>query len=262
MLALSFAPPQPGKNVRELRWERQSRVVLDQACAIANGVRECLVEQLGTQVEVWVHEPIAPNPALLAALLAEAELFEIAAARTAAWLFLDSLAARRLVAAAFQDDAAPATRPWSPLETDVLLRLVQRIADSCEPLLGQIRIVQASGDLQPALLASSLVAIRVSKPVELEFDLLLAQDPPPVGGTTLDERLLLELSLPVRAIAGTIHLQIRELIALEIGAVLPMSRLGQAQLVVDQTKIAHGACGVTGGRLAFRIGTCNESQGV
>jgi flagellar motor switch/type III secretory pathway protein FliN len=262
MRRLRFDPPRPDASVREIRWERQSGVVLAQACEIANRIRERLAAKLGPALEVSLHEAIVPSSALIAALLAEAELFEIDGRLTRAWLGVDSQAARKIVAAAFADQVPEVPRPWSPLETQVLLGCVRDIAESCEPLIGAISRAQASHDVHAALEASSLIAIRLSSPLDIEFDLLLAHDPAPAAGPALSANVLDDMELPVRAIAGMIQLQIRELMALEIGAILPMSRIGQAQLVVDQTKIAHGACGVIGGRLAFRIGTCNESQGV
>ena len=89
---------------------------------------------------------------------------------------------------------------------------------------------------------------------------MFAYEPQPASGETLALSLLEEVAVPVRARARARSLLLSELVALEIGAVLPMSKEGRAQLCVGSTSLAFGVCGVTRGRLAVRIDTTHESQ--
>jgi flagellar motor switch protein FliM len=258
---LSFAATSLKHGVREVRWIPKSTVTIPRACEIANELAKRLQASLGTHVEVYFHEPVSPSPPVAAALLAESELFEIDAEHGRAWIFLDAVAARRLVAAAFAEPTPAVPQPWSALERSVLKHILSDVAEVLHPLCGEVRRFEATSDHRSASRMTSLIALHLGAPFDLEIDVALAQDPPLRMDSTLSRLALNEVLLRLRALAGTIRITCAELSALEIGAVLPMSRIGQAQLVIDQTTIAHGVCGIIGRHLAFRIDHSHESQG-
>lgn len=260
MRHLHFTEAGAGERIRELCWRRKSLVPLEPVYDTANAVRDALTPELGT-IDVSVHEPIATDPPLLAALLAEAEVFDVRAQRTRAWLFIDTCAARTLVAALFGAERPAEYRPWTALEREVLTRIMRDVAFGCRSLLGEVSAVGDQGDIRSALNAGSMIALRLGPPVACEIDLLLAADPPASGGAYPSTAVIEELSLAVQAVAGKIKLRISELGALQIGAVLPMSKEGPAYLAAARTILAYGTCGITADRLAFKIAACNESLG-
>jgi flagellar motor switch/type III secretory pathway protein FliN len=247
------------RRVRAARFVRESNFPLSTACLVANGMRECFAEKLGSAVSADVFAPAALNHEILERLLENAMVFRVETGPTHFWLLLRASSIRGLLSAVFGDVSLTANGALSALELRTLESMVQELARLCAPIHGEVGEIRRTHDYAPMYDALSYFEIRLGLPQSVYLGVVPAHDPGPARGEQFEARHLADVPVGVRAIAGSCILTLEQLSTLEIGDVLPMIRRENARLMAGDVFLAHGTCGSADGRNAFLVGTSGES---
>jgi hypothetical protein len=255
VIAMLAFDPGPGR-VRRARFVPRTRLALETACEVANGLRDALGSVLGEGCAVAIGEPVALDPAAWRALTAQALAFAVPGRATDVVFVLPRRDARALIAAAFGEPPAPHDASWSALEAGAVERIIGRAVPACDALCGQ-----RSGPIRavdPALLAPcvDVFDVRVTAPIRLTIGvgvLRALPDAPPTR--TLSRDALGSVPLEVRATLGRGTLDARRLLDLRVGDLVCLRTkvAGEGELNVAGQRIALGTCGVRHGRAAFDV---------
>ena len=116
------------KAVRAARFETRSMLPISAACVVANGVRETLSSLLRVSVGVRLFEPSIPSPQAWPAILERARLYRLRGHVADAAIVLRPVDAAALAAALFGESHPAGARDLSPIECDVIDRMVSTIA--------------------------------------------------------------------------------------------------------------------------------------
>jgi hypothetical protein len=129
----------PGtKRIRRARFERRSLLPISAACVVANGVRETLSSLLCAPAGLRLFEPVIPEPGAWSRIVEKARLYRVNGNVADAAIVLREADAIALIAALFGESHLPAltARELSPIENDVLDRLVNAIAANLSAVCG------------------------------------------------------------------------------------------------------------------------------
>jgi hypothetical protein len=241
--------------IARLTFARHTRVPIDAACVVANGVREALRALLGENCTVTMGEPVALAPPAWHALTQGALVFETPGYATDVAFVLRRTDARLLVDSAFGEEPAhPGT--WSALERDALERIVARCAGACDVLCAERRGPTRAAD--PAALPGCVAFfdVRVTAPVTLTLGVGVLRDlPEPLPAVTLSPAVLGGVGLAAQVILGRARISAGRLLELRIGDIVTLeTKVGEdGELKVAGQGIADGICGVVRGRAAFAV---------
>jgi len=239
-----------GRCVRRARFEDRSNLPVSAACVVANGMRETLSSLLHVAVAASVFEPQLPDAAGWAAIGRGATCHRVRGPLADAAIVLRPADAAALIAAAF-GERIDARRAFSPIEREVLARIVRGLAATLAPVNG------CTGEL-PAIVAQSDASgfttyfeIAVAHPTRATIGVALAADPvPPTRGRlSIDDLAPVEVDVSVRFACARVA---AGLAALQTGAVLPMPD-APGNIYLDGCAIARAECGALGGRYAARL---------
>ncbi len=252
--SLAFEPRRAG--VRRVRFVPRPSLPLDAACVVANGVREALRTLLDDACSVTIGEPVALDAGAWRSLAREALLFATPGRATDVVFVLARVDARKLLQAAFGEDAAPGDGSWSVLEAGAIERIVARCANACEALCVERR--GPTSTVEAARLPRSVAYfdVRVAAPVAITIGVgILRELPAAPPAATLQAGVLGGLALEVRAVLGCGALPVPRLLDLRIGSVVPLRTKveGEGELNLAGQRIAFGTCGVRNGHAAFEV---------
>jgi flagellar motor switch/type III secretory pathway protein FliN len=252
--ALAFEPPRAG--VRRARFVRHPGLPVDAACVVANGVREALRTLLGEACFVTIGEPVALDAAAWRSLAHDALLFATPGRATDVVFVLAARDARRLVQAAFGEEAAPTDGSWSALEAGAIERIVARCANACDALCVERRGPTSAVDAARVPRSVAYFDVRVAAPVELTIGVGILRELPEAPATaTITAATLGGLGIDVHAILGRGTLPLPRLLGLRVGSLVPLNTKvdGQGELNLAGQRIALGTCGVRNGHAAFEV---------
>lgn len=251
---MAFEPARGG--VRRARFVRRPSLPVDAACVVANGVREALRTLLGEACTVTIGEPVALDAAAWRSLARDALLFATPGRATDVVFVLAARDARRLVRAAFGEEAAAEDGSWSALEAGAVERIVARCAVACDALCVERRGPTSTIDAARVPRSVAYFDVRVAAPVALTIGVGILRElpdvPPPC---TLSAAVLGSLAVDVRVVLGRATLAATRLLDLRAGSVVPFRTKvdGEGELNLAGQRIALGTCGVRNGHSAFEV---------
>jgi flagellar motor switch/type III secretory pathway protein FliN len=255
---LTFAGARGG--VRRARFVPRANVPVDAACVVANGVREALRTLLGETCTVTLGEPVALDAPAWRAIAGDALLFATPGRATDVIFVLTHRDARRLVHAAFGEDATPesasADGAWSALESGAIERIVARCANACDALCVERRGPTALVDAALVPRSVAYFDVRVAAPVALTIGVGIVRELPtaaPAGA--LRTGILGSVEVDVRVVLGRGTFSAPRLLELQVGTVVPLGTkvAGEGELNLAGQRLAFGTCGVRNGRSAFEV---------
>jgi hypothetical protein len=251
--SLVFAP---GVGIRAARFERRSSLPVSAACVVASGMRETLAALLGFPIDLRLFEAAIPSPQAWSAIARGALLYRVRGAIADGAIVLRPGDAGVLAAAAFGETFAEGKldRELSPIERDLLDRVVTAIVGSLAPVCGK----REREAIERATEIAGFVTyfeVGLAQPVEARIGIALSRDPAPEphGSLTLDD--LAGVEIPVSALLEAGTLQASEVAALAPGSFVPITRssLFHGSLEIGGRTIARGSCGVRTGRYAITL---------
>jgi hypothetical protein len=258
MKSLDFdAMPEHGdRRVRAARFQARSALPVSAACVVANGVRETLATLLGAPIGMRLFEPCIPSPQAWHTLLRDARLYRVRGAVADAAVVLRAADGVALAATLFGEAqlAQLSERPLSPLECDVLDRMVNALAAN----LGSVCGARESNSVERVTGIAGFMTyfeLLVTDPVTARIGIALSRDPSPECGATLDSAVLSGVTVTARASLDLGQSDLAAVVRLKPGSViaLPQARLRRCVLLAESRGIARGACGVRNGRYAVEI---------
>jgi hypothetical protein len=244
------------KRVRAATFQARSSLPISAACVVANGVRETLSSLLGAAVGMRLFEPCIPSPQAWQALLLEARLYRVRGAVADAAVVLRAPDAAALAAMLFGEAqiAQLSQRPLSPLECDVLDRMVNAFAAN----LGTVCGARESHSVERVTSIAGFVTyfdLLVTDPMTARIGIALSRDPSPERGVTLDVAVLSGVTVSAAATLEVGQSDVASVARLKAGDViaLPPPGLQRCLLLAETRTIARGVCGVKNGRYAVAV---------
>ena len=164
------------KRVRPALFEARSSLPISAACVVANGIRETLSPLLGGSVAVRLFEPRIPAPHAWSAILRDARLYRVRGNVADAAVVLRASDAVALAAALFGESSGAVERALSPIECDVLDRLINAIAANLGAVCGAREgyLVERVAALDGFVTYFELL---IEEPVSSRIGVALSRDP-------------------------------------------------------------------------------------
>jgi hypothetical protein len=253
-LVLGERSQDPRAKVRSTRFERRSSLPVSAACVVANGVRETLNSLLGAPVGLRLFEPSIPSPQAWAVILENSRLYRLRGSVADAAIVLQTLDAAALAAALFGESPSLAERELSPIECDVIDRMVAAIAANLTAVCGKR---EGSSVERVAAIASFVTyfELLVEGPVSARIGVALSRDPAPERGPSLDVGHLAAIRLTTRAAIDVGAIEAAALVRIAVGTVLPIAEAAfhRCVLATDRRRLVRGSCGVQNGQYALFV---------
>jgi flagellar motor switch protein FliM len=243
-------------RVQTARFEERSSLPTSAVCVVASGVRETLSALLRTSVALSLFEPTIPQTAAWSTIVQGAQLYRLRARKADAAIVLRPPDAAALAAAVFGEPlaAGSANRALSPIEREVVNRVVHAIAGSLAAVCG----TREGEEIDNVAEIEGFVTyfeLQVEAPVAARIGIALSSDPPPepCGHLTLEDLSQVELAPVASLDLGTI--EAGTIARLSVGALLPVDALNlhQVSLQLHDRMLAHGVGGVRNGRYALTL---------
>ena len=270
MKCLAFrAPVSPqaevhrGKRVRSAFFEERSSLPTSAACVVANGVRETLASLIGAPIAIRLFEPAIPSPRAWDTIVYDAALYRVRGNVADAAVVLRAPQACALAAAIFGEPSLgqPARRELSPLENEVLERVVKAIAAN----LGVVCGARDALTVERVAGISSFVTyfeLLVETPVSARIGIALSREPSaePRGGLELahlkNVRVAAPLLLDLGEIAAGAFVRLRP------GSFVPIAAdaIERCALALDGRGVASGSAGISSGRFAMLVEAVGERR--
>lgn len=261
MKALGFEPASQrrcdmsaAKPVRRARFEARSSLPITAACVVANGIRETLTSLIGAPIVLRLLEPAIPAPQAWPAILAGVRIYRVRGNVTDAAVVLRGSDAAVLAAALFGEshDAAVAPHGLSPIECDVVDRMVKALAASLGAVCGTI-------DGHPVECSAydgfvTYFELLIEEPFAAKIGIALAREPSPDARGCLEPRHLASVRLRALASLDVGVIAAADVARLSVGASLPIDAAGvhRCSLTAHGRRLARGSCGVRNGRYALQ----------
>jgi hypothetical protein len=266
-LTFRAAPARAGlhrcKRVRRAVLEERSCLPTSAACVVANGVRESLTSLIGAPIAVRLFEPAIPSPGAWGAIVRDAALYRVRGSLADAAVVLRALEACALAAAVFGESPSepPARRELSPLENEVVERVVKAIAAN----LGAVCGARDTLTVERVAAISTFVTyfeLLIEAPVAARIGIALSREPSaePRGGLELAHLGNLRVSASVRLDLGEIAAG--AFVRLRPGSLVPLTSadLARGVLGLHGRDLARGGAGMSEGRYAFLAEAVGESR--
>ncbi len=224
------------------------------ACVVANGVRETLSSLLRVSVGVRLFEPSIPSPQAWPAILERARLYRLRGHVADAAIVLRPVDAAALAAALFGESHPAGARDLSPIECDVIDRMVSTIAANFAAVCGprETAGVECVGAISGFVTYFELI---VEEPVNARIGIALSRDPTPESGSLLDAGRLVRVPVTTTAALdlGTAQAAAVARVAVGVTIPIPQTALGHCRLTAHRQLLAEGNCGVANGQYAFSV---------
>ncbi|MBC5816668.1 MAG: FliM/FliN family flagellar motor switch protein [Candidatus Eremiobacteraeota bacterium] len=242
-----------GRRIRGARFTRRSSLPVSAACVVASGVRETLCAQLGARVNVRLLEPVVPDPAAWELITADAMMFRVRAPLSDAALILRRDDALGLVGAVF-GERPEKSRPLSPIEDEVLARVLRSLAATLSPVCGAPEKLSIDRTTERTGFVTYFELL-LDGAIEVRIGVALTRDPQPAGHMCLRIEDLLDVELELTAEFATGDMEAAELLLLQPNTTLRMkTKVGApAVLKLAGRIVARGECGALGGQSAFAV---------
>jgi flagellar motor switch/type III secretory pathway protein FliN len=242
-----------GSRVRRARFEHRSSLPVSAACVVANGAREALAAAYGTAVSLRLLEPAIPDEAAWAAIASQAEIFRLRGPIADAAFVLRPPDALALATAAF-GEAGGELRPLSPIEREVLARVVRALGTTVAAVCG-IRDPAPAERVAGVRGYATYFELIVEHPFAARVGVALSRDPAPErrGHLRAEDLLDVEIEVGVEFASGSIGAA--GILGLRPGCEVVMdTKVGDlAMLKVAGAVVARGECGSIGGRSAMIV---------
>lgn len=252
-----------GKRVRRPRFEARSSLPVSAACVVGNGVRETLSALLGTPVTMRLCEPSIPSPDAWHLLVRNARLYRVRGTVSDAAIVLRAADATALSTALFGEShcAGEAERALSPIECDVLDRMVNAIAANLAAVCGnrEGHQVERVGEIGGFVTYFELL---IEEPATARIGIALSRDPSSDARGSLEVAHLARVEVTVLACAEIGSAQAAAVARLPVGAVIPMTAgaFTRCALTAHGRRLARGTCGVLNGNYAFCVDATREAM--
>jgi len=252
-----------GKRIRCALFEERSSLPTSAACVVANGVRETLALLIGAPIAMRLFEPAIPSPRAWSTIVCDAALYRVRGNVADAAVVLRAPQACALAAAIFGERSSeqPARRELSPLENEVVERVVKAIAANLGVVCGardNLTVERVTG------IASFVTyfELLVEAPVAARIGIALSREPSaePRGGLELahlkNVRVAAPLVLEVGEIAAGTFVRLRP------GSFVPVAAVNMQRctLALHGRDFARGSAGISNGRFALLVETVGESR--
>jgi hypothetical protein len=252
---LTFVAPRGAvSGLRRASFEERSWLPLSAACLVAGGIRETLGALLGMPLQTQLFEPGIPRFDAWTAISHDAIIYRWRGSISDAAIVLRLPDAAAVAAAAFGERSVRVadSRSLSPLEGDVVDRIVAAIARTLVPVCGSseresLDRIASIADYR------TYFEIAVAAPVDARIGIALSNDPPPqpLGNITMDG--LGEVILGLDAYLDVARVPIHSIAALRRGDVVPVRPPGRARLAIAGRTLCAGTTGVRNGRYALSL---------
>ncbi len=240
------------KRVRRAFFEARSSLPISAACVVANGIRETLSSLLRGSVAVRLFEPRIPAPHAWSAILRDARLYRVRGNVADAAVILRASDAVALAAALFGESSDAVERALSPIECDVLDRMINVIAANLGAVCGAREgyPVERVGALDGFVTYFELL---IEEPVSARIGVALSRDPASDTRGSLEAKHLAQVRLTALATLNLGKIDAAAVSRLVIGAIVPVEPavLHRCSLMAHGRRLARGSCGVRDGRYAF-----------
>lgn len=244
------------KRVRAAKFHARSGLPISAGCVVANGVRETLSSLLGAPVGMRLLEPCIPSPQSWHTLLRDARIYRVRGAVADAAVVLRAGDASALAAMLFGEAqiAQPQERRLSPLECDVLDRLVNAFAANLGAVCGA-RESHSTERVGAITGFATYFELLVTDPLAARIGIALSRDPSPECGAALDIARLSGIRVTVSASLDLGNTSVAAVARLAPGDVLDVSLadLRRCALLAGARGILRGVCGVRNGRYAVAV---------
>jgi hypothetical protein len=255
MRCLTFVVDPAEPSLRRAAFEERSWLPLSAACLVAANVRETLGALLGMPLQTRLLEPAIPRDDGWREIERDATIHRVRGSVSDAAIVLRLRDATAIAAVAFGERAAPGEplRPLSPLERDVLDRIVASIAGALVPVSGPYerdsleRISSMFG-------FRSYFEIAIDPPVEARIGIALSRDVPPEPAGSLSVEALLGIELRLDAIADLAHMPARAVVSLHAGDMFALRGWNATRLTIAGRTIGTGPAGIRNERYALSLG--------
>jgi hypothetical protein len=248
------------KRVRLAQFEARSSLPVSAACVVANGVRETLSGLLGGSVDLRLFEPTIPAPHAWRVILHNARCYRVRGNVADAAIIVRGRDAIALAATLFGEPRVTADRALSPIECEVLDRMVGAIA-------ANLGVVCGARDGHTAERVAALPGfvtyfeLLVEEPVVARIGIALSREPSPETGGCVEVGHLagVKLAAQTQLDAGTIEAAV--VARLTVGKILPIEPLAlqRCSLTTYGRPLASGSCGIRNGRYAFLIDAMRQA---
>jgi flagellar motor switch/type III secretory pathway protein FliN len=242
-----------GRQVRRATFIARSNVPLQSVFAFAQNVQERAPLLFGRGVTVRATEPTVVSAQAAPILYEDAIVMEVVGRGAVLALLLRPKDARRIVAAAFNEQDV--ALDFSPIESEVIEKLLREVGSLAEPICGPVvTISRRPGRCAPER-CESYFELLLEVPEIVRVGIALAADIAPRVAQRLDISALREVCVEAEAIFARGTVAASRLAHLRVGEVLPLrSGLREpASLRIDGATIALGECGTLHGRHAFSV---------
>lgn len=240
-----------------LAFAERSCLPIGAACLVAANVRERLAASFGAAVSLCVLEPEIPSASAWRAIYRDARCYRVRGHTVDAAIVLRERDARAIAAAAFGEATVAANRRLSPLESDVLDRIVAALTGTLATVCGEQREASIASVPAPGEFVTYF-ELAVDQPIEARIGVALSRDPVPEAVPALTAADLVDVQIEASVSIDLENFTARRLAALVPGDVVPITRRSalRGSLRIGGRTLAVGTCGVRCGRYALEIEGC------
>ncbi len=249
-----------GRRLRPGRFLSRSALPVAAARVVASGVRETLGSLLSAPVALRLFEPCLPSDEGWSAISRSAFVWRVRGNANDGAIVLRSKDARTLACAAFGETdrpEAPVEPAFSPLESEVLRRVVLAIAGNLQSVCGPWDRSSVTPEPCASVVGfATYFELQLERPAEVRIGIALAREPESPPAKKISPHAVLDVSLATSVIAESARIDARRLTRLRPGDLLTLDLVGdtfRGHLVAGSQRLASGEIGARDGRYALRV---------
>lgn len=246
---IAWTPDGADARVRVPRFVRRSLLALEEVATVANAMRATFESLFASQVSATIVPPVELADGDWQRLCEGRRSYILHGESRDGVLLIDDVTARRIVAAAFSEDALP--HPLSRLEAHVLERCLAQVAGALRSLCGTAHPSNEAADAVPV----TYFELRFGPPADSAVGIALAAPLQAAERAFLHADLLDECPVECWVRLGSGAVNIFTFASLGVGDVVQLeTKVGAyATLNLGAEAIAAGEGGILGDRTAFKV---------